>query len=185
MPRLISDKYQKLNYNLHRDDAGYGGTREVEDFAPHVVAFARQHKLSTILDYGCGKGHLKQSLNKIAPDLKVAEYDPAIPGKTALPKPAEFVVALDVMEHIEPEFLGAVLDHIATVTTRCAFMRISLVPAKKVLADGRNAHLILESPEWWRDQLSKFFKILQSDIIMYDGKPYAVDMICSPGRTSG
>jgi hypothetical protein len=33
------------------------------------------------------------------------------------------------------------------------WFRIACYPAKKYLPDGRNAHLIVELPEWWRKQL--------------------------------
>jgi hypothetical protein len=33
------------------------------------------------------------------------------------------------------------------------WFRIACYPAKKHLPDGRNAHLIVESPAWWREQL--------------------------------
>jgi hypothetical protein len=33
------------------------------------------------------------------------------------------------------------------------WFRIACYPAKKHLPDGCNAHLIVESPAWWREQL--------------------------------
>jgi len=42
---------------------------------------------------------------------------------------------------------------------RCGFFRIACYHAKKHLPDGRNAHLIVESPEWWRDKIVNFMKV--------------------------
>ena len=36
---------------------------------------------------------------------------------------------------------------------RYGFFRIACYPAKKKLLDGRNAHLIVEDPAWWREQI--------------------------------
>ena len=50
---------------------------------------------------------------------------------------------------------------------------ISLVPAKKTLPDGRNAHLILQTPDWWRDKLSSYFVITNEQI---NSKEYIVEV---------
>ena len=148
MSRLISDSYQKLNYELHRAEPGYGagGHKNVD----LIVSFLNAIGATTLLDYGCGKGSLKLALEKKMPALKVREYDPAIPEKSAQPEPAQIVTCLDVMEHIEPDFLEVVLVHIHSVTTHAVLMTISTTSAEKGLAYGRNAHLIVKGHRWWR-----------------------------------
>lgn len=59
------------------------------------------------------------------------------------------VVCIDVLEHIEPDCLEAVLDDLKRVTASFGIFTVATGPAKKVLADGRNAHLIQQDPEWW------------------------------------
>jgi hypothetical protein len=63
------------------------------------------------------------------------------------------VACIDVLEHIEPECLDNVLDHIASLTEAVAFLSIHTGPALKKLPDGRNAHLIQEPAEWWLPKL--------------------------------
>jgi hypothetical protein len=36
-----------------------------------------------------------------------------------------------------------------------AFLIIATSPAKKFLPDGRNAHLIVETPGWWKERIEK------------------------------
>src|SRR5438045_9130959 len=110
MSKFISDTYQKLNYDLHRQQPMYGGNSSGR--AARVAKCVQIVQAKTLLDYGCGKGTLKSALQGLCPDLDIREYDPAMPGKTAMPKPADAVVCLDVLEHIEPKFLDAVLRHI-------------------------------------------------------------------------
>ena len=62
-------------------------------------------------------------------------------------------MSLDVLEHIEPECLDAVLDHMARLTQKAILLTVTTIPAAKNLADGRNAHLIVEPPEWWIPKL--------------------------------
>jgi hypothetical protein len=64
------------------------------------------------------------------------------------------------LEHIEPERLGLVLDHLRSKALKRALFSIHLGPAAKVLSDGRNAHLIQEPPEWWLPQIMARFKLL-------------------------
>ena len=117
-----------------------------------------------MLDYGAGKGRLAQS---IQPDhaIYVSQYDPCVEEISERPKPSEFVACVDVLEHIEPDCLDEVLDDLKMLTRRIGFFSVTEVPAKKTLSDGRNAHLIQESPEWWlpkimqRFSLSKFIKL--------------------------
>lgn len=43
-----------------------------------------------------------------------------------------------VLEHIEPECLEQVLDHLQRLTRKIALLNIVTRPANKVLADGHN-----------------------------------------------
>ena len=153
---LISSSYLSLNKTLH-DQGSYG--RKGDKWTSRVLELIDQFKPETILDYGCGQGALGRSLNQ-----QIAEYDPAIAGKNMLPDPADLVICTDVMEHIEPELLDNVLDHLRSVTRQVLFAVICTRPAKKFLADGRNAHLIVEPWEFWESKLACRFTILHTDI---------------------
>jgi len=158
MPKpVLSPEYAEMNRRLHEEVDAYG-SGSIAD-AKQITAFCRQHGLKSILDFGCGKGALKPAVQGVAPDLKVLEFDPAIEGKQDLPQEqVDLIVALDVMEHIEPEYLSNVLETMRDLGPKLVFLVIALFPAKKVLADGRNAHLILESVSWWSTRLAPYFQ---------------------------
>ena len=65
------------------------------------------------------------------------------------------LISTDVLEHIEPVFLDSVLKDIHETFQKNAFLIIATSPAKKFLPDGRNAHLIVETPGWWKDKIEK------------------------------
>ncbi len=156
MPQLISPEYAALNRQLHeeRDDYGAKAYKDATD----VAKLATKNGLKVILDYGCGKGTLKPAIASIDPTLEVLEYDPAISGKDVLPtRQVDVIAALDVMEHIEPDYLEGVLQSMVSLSPRCVYLLIATRPALKTLADGRNAHLILESTEWWVNRLAPYF----------------------------
>ena len=143
---LVSDDYREQLAAKHAVMRwGVDGHRHAQE----ILDFASELGAESILDYGCGHGTLGKAL---AP-RRVQEYDPGIPGKHILPKPADLVVATDVLEHIEPNKLDAVLDHIRRLARSGIYLVVSLRPAREVLPDGRNAHLIVETPTWWLEQL--------------------------------
>lgn len=122
--------------------------------APVILAYLRKLKANSVLDYGCGRATLKKVLidNGVDPDL-IFEYDPAIPGKDQRPKPADLLVANDVLEHIEPDYLDETLSFMRSLAIKGAYFTIALTPSKVSLPDGRNAHLMIKSSEWWQDAL--------------------------------
>lgn len=164
---LISDEYRKLNEQLHTTNAAYGvnGGRN----ADVVMEICNKMGSKDVLDYGCGKHGLKNTLG-----FDIKEYDPAIPGYEQEPEPADIVVCADVMEHIEPENLIDVVEHLESLTKKVIYLVIATRPAIKTLADGRNAHLIVEPVNFWVRLLSRVF-----DFQQIDNKGGEVTFLCS------
>ena len=148
---LISPKYAAMQRLLHAQPRGYGGRGD--KWAETVVALVQELGASSVLDYGCGQGSLKRAIRPMLDGCRVDEYDPGIPEKAALPSFAELVVCTDVLEHIEPERLDAVLAHLRGLARLAVFAVISLKESNKVLADGRNAHVIIRPATWWHKRL--------------------------------
>ena len=156
MVTVISPEYAALNKQLHEAHEEYGAAADRD--APGVVKFARKYGAKSLLDFGCGKGVLKPALSRLAPELEVYEFDPAVPGKDTLPAmPVDVIAAMDVMEHIEPEYLDAVLQSMVGLAPKIVIMKICLVPAQKTLPDVRNAHILLKPSSWWAEYLARYF----------------------------
>jgi hypothetical protein len=147
--RLISDEYRRQQEVLHRDPE-YGRTGEM--MAPLVAKVLNDYGIEELLDYGAGKGRLAQTIvqhNLVDHRMRIQQYEPAIPKWSGLPEPCDMVACIDVLEHIEPDKLDVVLDDLQRVTRFIGLFTVSTMAAMKVLADGRNAHLIVEPVEWW------------------------------------
>lgn len=157
--QVTTSEYRELLRQLHSTKSwGNAGKHHAET----VVQFAGELSAKTVLDYGCGTGSMA---TVIAGRLPVSEYDPGIVGKDTMPLPADLVVATDVLEHIEPDMLNQVLKHIRTLAGLGAYFIISCKKAKETLADGRNAHLIVQRPEWWLARLKEHnFTVLRSKV---------------------
>ena len=153
---MISPEYVEQNRQLHAENDEYGahGSRWIKP----VVALCATVRSKNVLDYGCGKGALVKALREA--DFDAYGYDPCVEEFSARPSPAAIVVCTDVLEHIEPEHVDAVLDDIQSLTLHAAYFIVSTRPALKILSDGRNAHLSLHHSNEWLVRLMKRFKLV-------------------------
>jgi hypothetical protein len=148
----ISAGYVAEQKTLHARPQGYGGKGSA--WAQPVAKLIRTFSASSVLDYGCGQGSLVRALRQMElKGVRLAEYDPAIPGKDWPPVFADLVVCTDVLEHVEPDKLPSVLAHLKSLARKAVFAVIALRESNKTLTDGRNAHLIVQTADWWIAEL--------------------------------
>lgn len=141
-------------YADHTLSPGWGkaGYKHLVD----VLTFARSLRAKTILDYGCGKGTLRSAILEKKPFLVVDNYDPGMPEWSVLPPgPYDLVTCTHVLEHVEPAELDETLRVLDSRMAKGGFFVIPHGPARAVLLDGRNAHLIQESWDWWHEKLKQ------------------------------
>jgi 2-polyprenyl-3-methyl-5-hydroxy-6-metoxy-1,4-benzoquinol methylase len=154
---LISDDYRRIQTEMHRN-SNYGVASM--SYAPLVAEVIQAINAAELLDYGAGKGRLALALKEIiSPMPKVRHYDPAIPEWSMRPEPCDVVACIDVLEHIEPELLENVLDDLRRVTVGIGVFTVATIPAAKTLPDGRNAHLIVQSHQWWLPKILDRFDL--------------------------
>jgi len=124
-----------------------------------VQQFVEHYRPQSVFDYGCARGNLITRLKQDYSFIKtLSGYDPGNPDYCNAPtKVYESLVSCDVIEHFEPDQLDQTLKFMQTLFSRSAYLLIACYPAKKFLADGRNAHLIIETPDWWFDRVTKQF----------------------------
>lgn len=164
---LIDKQYQEQLKKLHSAGKFNHGAKAYKI----VEKFIKEYKPSTLLDFGCGGGGLIATISDLHPEIKVAGYDPGnVEFKTLPNSPFDVVVSTDAIEHIEPKYLEETLKTIGSLMIHSGCFRIACYPAKKKLPDGRNAHLIVESPDWWREQLITHMgvKIISEEITVVD-----------------
>ena len=146
---VISEEYRRLNAQAHQDPA-YGTAAKLH--AALVQEAIDRTGAKTLLDYGCGKG----ALQALVSGVEYRGYDPCIPGLDAAPEPADVVYCGDVMEHVEPEFVNAVLADVNRLARVAAIFVICCAKGNRSLADGSPAHRSVHRPDWWRHKLKKF-----------------------------
>lgn len=153
----ISDQYRLQQKELHQNkDYGAASLK----FAPLIVDIMERTGFRSVSDYGAGKCRLREVLSQKISIFNYYPFDPAFPEYGA-PQPSEFVTCIDVLEHIEPDYLDTVIDELASITNEIGFISIHTGAAKKFLSDGRNAHLIQQPASWWLEKLISRFDVVQ------------------------
>jgi len=152
----ITPSYRAMQAEMHRSKPSYGVRGK--EWLQKILELAALIPVQSILDFGCGKGLLADGIEAFGAGFDVRRYDPGIPEWSETPEPADLVVCTDVMEHIEPECLEAVLDELKRCAGMAVFLNICTKPAMKHLPDGRNAHLIVQEPAWWLPKLEQRWK---------------------------
>tara|TARA_B100000123_G_C25661294_1_gene397775 strand:+ start:230 stop:763 length:534 start_codon:yes stop_codon:yes gene_type:complete len=170
---LYSQNYLRELESVHNAHTiGFGNkVKKIKEFE----ACMEKWKPRTLLDYGCGKGAMLQQLRQKYPFLHAIGYDPAVKIYSQKPKQKfDVVFCNDVLEHVEPLCLDNVLQFIEHHSKKYVWLRIDTQPANKILTDGRNAHLIIENEDWWRERLQN---ALQMKITkMYTNKKQRIDV---------
>lgn len=121
-PQTYSPAHLRRQRDSHARADGYGRHR-------HLYLHDRMRQLArdlsrtkpeghlTWLDYGCGKGGFIEEIRPLALFAAIAGHDPAVEAFRARPEGRyDLVTCLDVIDVIEPGFLGAVLEDVAAFT---------------------------------------------------------------------
>src|SRR5437660_1533773 len=115
----ISAEYREQQQLLHRNP-NYGVASI--SYAPTVKTLMDQFGTKSLSDYGAGKCNLKSALHDLGKnDFEYFPYDPAFPDY-GVPKSADLVCCIDVLEHIEPSFLDAVLFDLRDIVRDLGFL---------------------------------------------------------------
>jgi hypothetical protein len=120
---------------------------------PNIVKnLIEENNIKSFLDYGAGKGFTSNTIREIYPNIELYTFDPAT-FPNPLPEQVDLTYSSDVLEHIEPDLIDETLQDLCNRSTRYQYHLIACHPAKKALSDGRNAHLIIENPKWWKKKI--------------------------------
>lgn len=147
---MISDHLKKAYTEIHKNTP-FGKRAKIPD---HLKEFIHMHQPRSLLDFGCGKGNLLKTLKESYPSMTILGYDPANPEYDISIPIVDMIISTDVLEHIEHENINQVLE-MFYLKAKYHYHLISCAPAKLILPDGRNAHLIQESAEWWKNKFTQ------------------------------
>lgn len=146
---LITNRHKALYEQYYRNKPS---KPSVNHRLPQILAFAEKIKARSILDYGCG-GYASIEGNC---NLRVQSYDPAVPAYSGSPRPADLVVCLDVLEHVEPNCIEDVIANLRRLAGKGIFLSVSCEPSTKQLPDGSPWHIFVKPEAYWRERFKDF-----------------------------
>ena len=148
-------KYKDLELykQMHKNAPSYGATGG--RYIHRVIEHIEKYKPETILDFGCGKGCLKNALKM--KQLEIDEYDPAIKGKEKILKDKyDLIITTDVLEHLYEEEIEQVCKEFLSLSPETMFHVICTRKADALLPDGSNAHKTVKPIEWWKQKMESY-----------------------------
>jgi SAM-dependent methyltransferase len=163
-PKTEREKYQIL-----------WARQDYRDWAPGEAAveqFLAMKPGGLVLDLGCGTGRAAVKMADAGMDVLCIDFTDNCRDKAALrlpfvqwdltkplPVTGEHGFCTDVMEHIPPEDVDAVLANIMA-SVRWCFFQIATVPDKFGATIGQPLHLTVQDHDWWA---AKFRNVLWSE----------------------
>jgi len=158
--QFVSNDYRDQQAELHQTRK-FGTVAKM--YAPLLAEIINRTEAQHVLDYGCGSNlSLPKALAEgqlVKHKFTYQAYDPCVEQYASPPVPAELVACIDVLEHIEEDYIDAVLDHLKQLTEAVGVFTVDTGPAMKCLPDGRNAHVLQRPPEWWLPRIMARFEL--------------------------
>lgn len=154
---FFSEEYKDYITEMHKKIPHWGRTRKR---LVRFYKFLHDERVTSFVDYGCGKGWLEQFLDP----MPVSSYDPMV-EEFSNPdyKSQGWLVCLDVLEHVEEKYLDNVLRHIYRSFIHKALFYISWADTD-IFPDGTDAHITKHDFHWWYLRLTKYFVVEQIEL---------------------
>jgi hypothetical protein len=151
---LITQEELIEQYRILHETTDYGNTGDA--LKDTIVKYVDMNKIDRVLDYGCGRSNLSQSIGC----KESVKYDPAIKEYSEKPTGKfDLVICTDVLEHIPEEHLSSMITDIQSFTD-LAFYTICTRTAHTILPNGMNAHCTVKDMPWWIKLLEKHYGVI-------------------------
>lgn len=160
-------KYETM-WGIERYRKYSPGERLVDYFLSRVNVTDKH----VVIDFGCGSGRAASKINRITGatvlglDIATNCLDPDIKGLTLIecclweevPR-GDVGYCTDVMEHIPPEHIDAVLTNIRDSIDGETFFQICTQPAGFGKDQDLTLHMTVRGGSWWMRKLEQYFKV--------------------------
>ena len=122
------------------------------------------NECKSLLDYGCGKAKYyyegfqtdkgKYPCLKDYWNIEVNLYDPCFKKYNILTKnKVDITICIDVLEHIPNQDIDWILKDFISITNKIVFINVACYKASATLPNGKNAHVNIQTYEWWEKKL--------------------------------
>ena len=162
--------FQRLDKFIDKENA-YDGM-STKPFVNIIKKIIDINDCKSLLDYGCGKAKyyykgfktnkstypcLRDYLN-----VKINLYDPCYKKYDNLTNnKVDITICIDVLEHIPSSDIQWILKDFFSLTKKIIFISVACYEASAILPNGQNAHINIQTYDWWKSQLIKCAKTFE------------------------
>lgn len=160
---MITADQEQQKYEKTWGNKGYRIVSPGELCIPDFLS--RNPERGTLVDFGCGTGRATailydEGFEVTGVDIANNCVDTNIPFVQAclweIPFQARWAYCCDVLEHIPPEHVDAVLKN---MDTENCYLHIHLKEDKFGKQVGEKLHLTIQPHEWWLEKVSQYWNI--------------------------
>ena len=170
-------KYKNIYDDIYSNIESYNFKNSAKEICVDIYASTVEGK---ILDAGCGQGGNLRRLFDYGYDVFGIEISSVCCDKYLIDLPHknidiieyskegniyDGIICMDVLEHIPYDNLGELLKALSNMT-KTAFFGIA---NHSDIIRGQELHLIQEDKQWWKNELSKYFKNVEFVFDQFDG----------------
>lgn len=150
----LIEQYKELHQGKRYSDG-----RFLQRYVSDITKIVTEIPTQSILDYGSGKGgqYTKDRVHEawgVMPTL----FDPGVHGINHLPERTfDGVICTGVLEHIPRPEMDMAIGNLVRYADKWCFIIVGTAPTKKLLPDGRQAHVTLRPKKWWGPRIRNAF----------------------------
>jgi len=156
--KMHEEGFKTKNKFISKNEAYDGGS--TRPFVKLINQIIKINNCKNLMDYGCGKAkyyHQEFKTDKgNYPSLKdywginICLYDPCVEKYNKLIKDkVDITICIDVLEHIPSQDISWVLKDFFSLTNKIVFINVACYEAKAILPNGENAHINVQTYDWW------------------------------------
>ncbi len=167
--KMHLEGYDLIDGRKRRAIDAYNGKSTIA-YAQLIKKIIKKNHIKNMLDYGSGKGFFYDNpFNENGVNIKslrnyweieIDLFDPCFEKYSTLDDKKKFdlTICIDVLEHIPSNDIDWVLEEIINKSKKYVFINVACYPAIALLPNNKNAHININSPQWWHSKILKFKK---------------------------
>jgi len=144
---MISSEYRDILLLEYKKKKWFDAGIQIEKY--FLDEIIKENNVKTALDFGGGYGTFANYLQEQY-NVDAYCYDPGTCIEEYVEDRVDLVTSIGVLEHVERESIVDTLKWLKQISNH-HYHVISCNYANHTLSNGKNAHLIVEAPDWWRD----------------------------------
>jgi len=155
---LKIDKVTSVKSLIHDSKRHVSGVKYRGDSVKIIQEIASRIKVGRIIDCGCAS----ETFQIAFPNIDVIAFDPLVAGFDILPKPADMVYCVGVLEYIELDLLDNALYNIKILTGKIGIFVVEVDSGGECDSNDKTVQRTVKNLTWWSLKIKNCFIIMKT-----------------------